>query len=231
MDGTGRMFERFVPCLPESIDRSVISYPTDRPLGYSDLESFIEALLPGSGPFALLGESFSGPLALRIAANGHPRLVGVVLVASFARATRSRFVKWLRYLIGSWMFRPALPGWAIRRFLTGSDAPPDLISELQGAVRSVSPSVMSRRLREVLAVDARPVLPQIRVPVLLLSADRDRLVSLRTMDDFKVLGERCGCASIDAPHLILQSRPAEACQIIESFVTRCMAEFESESRT
>jgi pimeloyl-[acyl-carrier protein] methyl ester esterase len=223
MDGTGRMFEGFLPYLPESVDRVVVSFPTDRPMGYSELESVVEAALPASGPFVLLGESFSGPLALRIAAAGHPRLVGVVLVASFARVTLSKFGSSLRRLVGTWMFRLALPKWAIRRFLAGADAPPNLISDLQATVQSVSPSVMAHRVQEVLAVDARPLLPQIRVPVLLLSAGRDRLISSNTVHDFEVLGDRFECISIDAPHLILQCRPAEASRFIQTFIMSCTA--------
>jgi pimeloyl-[acyl-carrier protein] methyl ester esterase len=180
----------------------------------------IERALPAEGRFVLLGESFSGPLALRIAARGHPRLAAVVLIASFARNPLPRVGAWLRPFVGSWCFRFAPPRWVIRRFLAGADAPSELIDDFQAAVWTVSAAVMAKRAKEVLAVDVRRLLPQIRVPVLLLSAARDRLVSSKTKADFAMLEERFEQISMDAPHLILQRRATEAVEAIDSFMKR-----------
>jgi pimeloyl-ACP methyl ester carboxylesterase len=220
MDGTGLLFEDFKAALPASIDPVVISYPVDQQLGYVELESYVERQLPSMGSFVLLGESFSGPVALAIAARGHPRLAAVILVASFARNPWSRAGKWLRPFVGSWCFRFLLPPWIIRRFLAGSDAPAVLIADFQAAVGTVSAAVLSRRAREILTVDLRPALSQIRVPVLLLSAARDRLVPANFRIEFGLLEDRFEHVSIDAPHLILQRRPAEAARVIESFLGR-----------
>ena len=85
MDGTGILFEPFLESLPESISPIVVTYPCDMPLSYAELLQVIEAKLPSAEPFIVLGESFSGPLALRIAASCPPGLKGLVLSASFAR--------------------------------------------------------------------------------------------------------------------------------------------------
>lgn len=226
MDGTGRMFTDFTAALPPSIDPVVISYPVDEPLGYAELETYLEGNLPTVGRFALLGESFSGPLALRIAARGHPRLAAVVLVASFARNPLPGIGAWLRPFVGSWCFRIAPPQWVIRRFLAGTDASSNLIADFQAAVRTVSAAVMARRAKEVLVVDVRQSLPQIRVPVLLLSATHDKLVSSRSSNDFGVLENDFEHVSIDAPHLILQVQPGIAARAIESFLARRSATVE-----
>lgn len=220
MDGTGMLFKALTAALPESIRPVVVAYPPDREMGYPELEAFVEAALPAERRFVMLGESFSGPLALRIAARGHSRLAGIVLVASFARNPLPRLGPWLRPFVGSWCFRFAPPRWIVRRFLAGPDAPDDLVGEFQAAVRTVSPAVMAKRARGILSVDVRNLLPQIRVPVLLLSAARDRLVSVKSGDDFHVLRERFECVSIDAPHLILQLQPVIASQGIEEFLQR-----------
>lgn len=220
MDGTGRMFAPFVRALSPFIHPDVISYPVDRSLGYAELESYVEQGLPAEGPIVLLGESFSGPLALRVAARGHPRLAAVVLVASFARSPLPIIGPWLRQCVGAWCFRFSPPDWIVRNYLAGRDAPDDLIAHFQDAVRTVSAAVMARRAKDVLAVDVRPLLSQIKVPVLLLTAARDRLVSQKAAADFRALGDRLEIVSMDAPHLILQRQPVAAAQAIEVFVRK-----------
>jgi pimeloyl-ACP methyl ester carboxylesterase len=223
MDGTGRLFKEFSAVLPASIDPVAISYPVDKPLGYAELEALVEQQLPAEGRFVLLGESFSGPLALWFAARGHSRLAAVVLIASFARNPLPRAGKWLRPFVGSWCFRIAPPHWLIRRFLAGTDAPANLLADFQAAVQACSAAVMARRAKEVLTIDVRHVLPQIAVPVLLLSASCDRLVASVTRTDFDVLEDRFEHLVIDGPHLILQRRPVEAAQAIEEFLNRSLA--------
>lgn len=69
MDGTGELFAPLIGALGSSIESIVVRYPTDQPLTYSELFPQVRAALPRSGPFVLLGESFSGPLALMLAAE------------------------------------------------------------------------------------------------------------------------------------------------------------------
>src|SRR5262245_5039352 len=84
MDGTGELFAPFLDALGDSIESCVLQYPTHEPLRYSELLPRVRAELPHSGSFVLLGESFSGPLALMLAAEQPAGLCGVVLCASFA---------------------------------------------------------------------------------------------------------------------------------------------------
>ena len=84
IEGTGDLFAPLVRALDNSLDTTVLRYPTDEPLGYSELLPRVRAALPASGPFVLLGESFSGPLAIMLAAEAPAGLRGVILSASFA---------------------------------------------------------------------------------------------------------------------------------------------------
>jgi pimeloyl-ACP methyl ester carboxylesterase len=84
MDGTGELFAPLLHALGNSIESSVLRYPTAEPLGYSELLSRVRVELPKSDSFVLLGESFSGPLALMVAAEAPTGLRGVILCASFA---------------------------------------------------------------------------------------------------------------------------------------------------
>jgi pimeloyl-[acyl-carrier protein] methyl ester esterase len=62
-----------------------VAYPVDRPLGYVELEGLVRAALPTGRPYVMLGESFSGPIAIRVAADAPAGMVGVVLCVTFAK--------------------------------------------------------------------------------------------------------------------------------------------------
>jgi pimeloyl-[acyl-carrier protein] methyl ester esterase len=85
LDGTGKLFSEFVNSLGSSVDSRIVAYPKDQPLGYDELEALVMAAIPRNQPFVLLGESFSGPLAIRIAARAPAGLAAVILSASFAK--------------------------------------------------------------------------------------------------------------------------------------------------
>src|SRR5438477_10571709 len=84
MDGTGELFAPLLRALGDSMESSVLQYPADEPLGYAELLPRVRAEIPRRAPFVLLGESFSGPLALMLAAEAPAGLRGVILCASFA---------------------------------------------------------------------------------------------------------------------------------------------------
>ena len=66
LDGTGLLFEPLLRALPKEIEATVIRYPGDQRLSYDELLEFLRDQLPRDTPFILLGESFSGPLAIRL---------------------------------------------------------------------------------------------------------------------------------------------------------------------
>ncbi|MEO7323268.1 MAG: hypothetical protein ABIW82_00405 [Dokdonella sp.] len=87
LDGTATLRSAFVNSVAAEFDSiTVVSYPRDKVLDYSELEAFARAALPLDRPFVLLGESFSGPIALSIAAKPPSGLVGLVLSTSFAKS-------------------------------------------------------------------------------------------------------------------------------------------------
>src|SRR5688572_28354175 len=85
MDGTGELFAPFVAALGPDQSVVVVRYPTDRTHCYAELEPIARAALPIDQPFVLLGESFSGPVAISIAAAPPHQLKGLVLCCTFAR--------------------------------------------------------------------------------------------------------------------------------------------------
>jgi pimeloyl-[acyl-carrier protein] methyl ester esterase len=86
MDGTGSLFSEFIAALPRGLEPVVVTYPLDRSMNYAELEQLPRARLPTERPFILVGESFSGPIAISLAASKPAGLRGLVLVCSFARS-------------------------------------------------------------------------------------------------------------------------------------------------
>ena len=77
-DGTGRLFGPLQKALPSDLRTQVISYPTNELLGYDTLTDRID--LPNQ-PFALVAESFSGPIGIRLAARA---ILAVDVMEAFA---------------------------------------------------------------------------------------------------------------------------------------------------
>ena len=222
-DGTGRLFRSFVDALPPQLTPSVIAYPPDVPGSYSDLEARVRSLLPCDRAFAIVAESFSGPIAIRIAAKKPKGLVALVLVGTFVH-NPVRFVPtWMKSLVGSYLFHIPPPAWMVRQLVVGSEAPGELLSEALAAWRQVKPGVLAMRLREALAVNAVDDFLAVTLPMLYVTGTQDRLLAPSTADALQRLRPDLEVAAIAAPHFVLQRRPAEAADLIASFLARCSA--------
>jgi pimeloyl-[acyl-carrier protein] methyl ester esterase len=233
MDGTGRLFARFVAAAEAAGARNryeAVEYPADRELDYAQLEAMVRAQLVAdyftSGeprppcptpdlPTALVAESFSGPLAISIAAAPPPGLRALVLVASFARAPAPR---WLAPLLGPGRFRRTPSRFEVRTALTGWASPRAIVDEVREAIAAVAPTVLAARARALLEVDVRTQLERIELPLLVLRASRDRLVAARALAR---LPAHARSLELDGPHLLLQSSPQPCVDAIEEFLQSC----------
>jgi pimeloyl-ACP methyl ester carboxylesterase len=203
---------------PRAFTPEVLSYPSDRPLGYDGLEAHVRAALPAA-PFALVAESFSGPLAIRIAARPPPGLAAVVLVATFLHRPVAPALGALAALAGPRLFGHPPPRALIRRFLSGPDAPPEIVEAVRSAVAELRPDVAARRAAEGLRTDVRDALGESRVPLLAILPTRDRLLRRGGLaEELRARRPDAEIAEIDGPHLILQRQPHACLARIEPFL-------------
>ena len=215
MHGTETLFEPFLRALPPSLRPYVVTFPPGRPLGYDDLLPIVESALPDGEPFLLLGESFSGPLALKVAAKNPPGLRGVILVASFIRSPW-RAPGWTRVFVRALFFR-LVPKSTFLRSAFSRSRGGSLASLALAALAPVRADVLALRAREVFDLDAVEALRACSVPILYLVGGRDRIVSRRSLDEIRSIRPDVRVETFDAPHLVLQTRPAEAAQAITDF--------------
>lgn len=223
LDGTGDLFEPFLRALSPETAPEVVRYAKGAQLDYDALEALIAERLPERGPYALLGESFSGPLALRLASRRPDDVVAVVLVATFVTNPVSLVPALARYLVGPWLFRRRAPAFISRHYLVGASASDAWLERVAGNAETVDPAVMAARVREVLSVDARDALRRCAAPLLYLGAGRDALVPPRVLGELRRVRPDLEHVTIDdAPHLVLQLAPEPAARAIEAFLRRAI---------
>jgi pimeloyl-ACP methyl ester carboxylesterase len=213
LDGTGRLFDWVLPHLPVDPAPILVRYPTQDPLGYAELEPLVLERVRDRGPFVLVAESFSGPLAVRLAVRHDLPLRGLVFAGSFV-ANPFRFLRpWTGPLLQQWMFslqtRPM-----IRAMLTGRDGPEDVVDGVASAMSMVDTAVSLHRAREVVAADEWGRFANLRVPMAYLFPTRDRMIPAAHPERMAARRPELDLVRIEAPHLVLQCAPAEAARAI-----------------
>lgn len=220
MDGTGELFSDFVDALPMWVVPEVIRFPGTKSLSYAQLEAETRSALRGPGRFALLGESFSSPLAVRLAASAPTGLCALVICAGFVAPPLWGALRAVASLIA-----PAAC-WAVKsesiaaRILLGPDAPQPLVKKLRRAICSVNPDVMADRLRAVLACDAQAELRRVLVPILYVAATKDLLVREASVRIVQRIRPDADVARISGPHLIAQREPSDTAKAVAEFLHR-----------
>lgn len=207
LDGTGDLLEEFRAAAPAGVACSIVRYPVDARLGYDELERLADAQLPREGRVVLVGESFSGPVAVRLAARLGERVVALVLCNSFVTPPRPR---WLRVFARAAVFRIRLPEWVLAAVMLAPLAEPRLVAELARALRRVHPGVLAHRVRELLGVDERAALRRVTAPIVYLRGTADRLVADGAVAAITATVPSVEVREIAAPHALLQTAPGEA---------------------
>ncbi|WP_243303786.1 alpha/beta fold hydrolase [Geothrix oryzisoli] len=215
MDGTGLMFEPFVKALG-SFKARVVRYPEGL-TSYAACLHFARVQLPRGRPYLLLGESFSGPVAMALAVEQPEGLVGLVLCGTFARNPRPGLA-WAVTLLG--LLPGRLPLALLRYLLLGRWATPALMDLAQTLAPQVPAATLKGRLRSVVTVDQTPLLGRIQVPTLALVAAQDRLVPPAATDWLRSHLPNLDVVRLQGPHWLLQTRPDAAVQAIAAFLDR-----------
>ncbi len=217
LDGTGELFERVARLLAPHLDVKIVRYPQDPTLGYAGYVELVRNEI-GSRPVFLLGESFSGPVAVRVATQLKGQIRGVVLAATFVKNP------W-----PSWLIRRAArvdpettPVGLRDRILMGTYGDAELVAKVDEIVRNLSRPVRAARLRAVADVDVRQDFARLDCPILVLHGRSDWLVRKSLMQ--RAVSDKGGARMIVIPgaHMLLQTRAEEAASEIVHFTKSSM---------
>lgn len=214
LHGTTELLRPLIARLSANRQVLAIDYPSDAALDFPGYVEFVRARLP-ERPCAILGESFSGPIAIAIAARV-PSVAGLILASTFARFPMPR-------VLAPAVARIARSKISPRRsalFLAGQRATPELIDELTRTIAALRPDLVADRVRLALAVDVRSMLAQTEFPLLCLTGRRDRLTGRRSLSTITAARPDAEVVHIDAGHVMLETHPDAAAEKIARFLRR-----------
>jgi pimeloyl-[acyl-carrier protein] methyl ester esterase len=211
MDGTGELLRTLADELSMHRPVQLIGYPVDRSFSYDQLVSYVRERVPNDH-FVILGESFSGLIAIEIAVTD-PRVVGLILVSSFARyPLPTLFAVFARLLDLRW-----IPTTVVVAALMGSAATPKLRARLREVLAALPREIVRARAQDVLRVDKRGRLREIKCPMLCLQGRSDRLVSKKHVDEIVAAQPGCEVYWLDSSHMLLATHTEAAARVIENF--------------
>jgi pimeloyl-[acyl-carrier protein] methyl ester esterase len=215
LDGTGDQFAPLIEALGSEVPTLTVRYP-NTPLDYEALQKIVATALPRDRSYVILGESFSGPIAVSLAAEAPRGLLGCILCASFIVNPR----RILRLAVPFMSLVPLrqVPS-AISDFLVmGRFATPALRQLQLDARRSVAPSTLLARLKAVARVNAVDALKDLKLPTLYMRATEDRLVPRSAGQLYLRYAQAGRIVDLEGPHFLLQARPKPAAEAIRTFL-------------
>lgn len=163
----------------------------------NDLDEFIQHQRLEK-PF-VLGISFGGAIALQLAARNPHRLAGVM-----SQGLNLRFEKsLLRHIAGHVLSEYPLPTNSpfVNQFfnlLFGSKPKNrDTFEFVSSQIWQTDQSVMTHRFRLAEKLNLKPILKRLQLPVMLINAEKDLLISAKAVDEF----------AREVPHAVIKEIP------------------------
>lgn len=214
MDGTGELFAPLLSYL--HCDYTVIALPQQGDQDCDVLVGYVEQQLPRED-CVLLAESFSGPIAAKLAQRGLPQIKGVIFAATFISPLSASFLRLVQSLPLKTLLKLPFSSYAVQGLFLG-DAETTLLEKFRCVVDGIPAKVLHARIGAIrhLRVEPKPSV----LPALYIQAKRDRLIPARQWGEFEQLFEGIERLSLDGSHAILQCRPQACAEAINDFTDR-----------
>jgi pimeloyl-ACP methyl ester carboxylesterase len=212
LDGTGKLFAPIIPLLELHFELVVVTYP--------DLDSFTDYVdcalnqLPQTPGFSLLAESFSGPVAMALMAQ-RPDLIGPsILCATFARSPLAALTRMANYVPEQMFSIGALNEFCLDVYATDDDDNSETLPLPLNVMEQLDGTLLKHRIAVFSRIDVSALLSNIEVPILYLHAIRDRIAAESDAQMIQEYLPAIKRVDIDAPHLLLQTRPQQCAELI-----------------
>lgn len=214
MDGTGELFQWVIPFLEPSFEIKIFPLPDNIEQDYETLENWLASKIEWSN-FILLGESFSGPLAIKLCKKFPKAINGLILISSFRNAP----VNPLLINILSKIPIHFLPKLALRIALFSSMKRSNAVTVFEKIFARLNIETIRQRILSVALVHFENLSTLGEVPTLIINGSRDIIVRPKNFINFEKDQKSSRNIIIDAPHMLLQTKPREASEEILSFAT------------
>ena len=212
LDGTGKLFAPLIENLPPSIDVQVITYPLNKKQSYSELIEHVKQNLPKED-YVLLAESFSGPIAYEVALSKPGKLKSLILVATFLENPRPLLLK---FIPNSRVLALPIPTILSRIFFLGFSVKRKIIELFNDAIKTVSPSVIQYRLKEI--TQLKPSSQKIKLKTTYIQASNDKLVPSKSLKDWQKVCDDINVFKVKGEHFILQANSIRCAEVVTEAV-------------
>lgn len=215
LDGASEPRRAFVERLQSSASTRLFELPPEAGADYDALEARVRAALPVGAAYVLVAESYSGPIAARIAASAPAGLAGVVFVASFIALPRPG----LAWTAGPLRALPPIspPSGLVARLLLGRWATPERAAVIAQVLARTPASLIKARLLAVLAADATQAAARIAVPVLALVAVEDLLIPADSSAQLLRSIPHAQRETVEGPHALTLAVPDAVALRVQAF--------------
>jgi pimeloyl-ACP methyl ester carboxylesterase len=212
MDGTGFLFEPLLPLI--SATKDVITFPSSGVQTYESIYAEIKKRIPIEA-FYILAESFSGPLAARLASENLEQMKGIIFVATFLTCPSKNLVRIAQNFPIKTLIKFPLASAFIRKFLLGEKFPLELFYR---AIASVSERELKARLVALEGLQESGNNIYSHIPTLYLRAENDLLVSKKHVNEFVAGFPNITVRNVPGTHFLLQSNPQACAEHINNFL-------------
>jgi len=216
LDGTEVFFRPLMERLPATIRPLALNYPDVGPHGYHELLDFVRGQLADIPCYVVLASSFSGPLAVMLAAAEPRRVRGMILAATFVSSPSFPLAR-LRFavrtpLVAMLRLARRLPIWILR---PQQDA---LRIAKQETWSRVSARGLAGRARAALGADVREALSRCQQPLLWITYDADDVVPMWCGDEIRRYCVHARSVTLPGEHLAMFRDPESLAAEIVRFV-------------
>ncbi len=216
LDGTEVFFGPLLRHLPDWVEPKIIVYPDTGPNDYDSLLSMVLDEIAPLENFVILGWSFGGPLALRVASRCPARISGLILCGSFVTPPRAALVP-LNFALSGPVVAVLRAMGRMSLFIPGFTEPEFFQAKVETWDR-VSSEVLASRSRAALTVDVRQELQACQAPLMYLAATHDEVVPRDCLNEVLALAPATRVLEVEGPHLVLFSNPVASAAAIVNFL-------------
>ncbi len=219
LDGTGQLLQWFTPYL-EGLDFHVEALPGGTLQDYASLAEALRKCLPDE-PLVLLAESFSCPLALKLA-HTCAQVRGVIFVAGFLNSPGETAIKWGSRLLLNQRLKNPLVRWAGRRWGFNGQASQEVSTAIFDHLLNLDKTPLLARLQTLAQLQASS--EKIHQPCLYIQPRQDRMVASNSLADFARACSNLRVAPLESSHFVLQTHPQQAADLVRTFLQQLVAQ-------